>query len=173
MRKDGNRRRDDAPELIEICLNCDSEGCDGLCERYCEAYKRIVGKRLRMGPNEKREKRRYELRGMIEWNGEAHTLQKWAQISGVPYPTLYKRLYYRKMEFGEAISTAKCKPDTVNKITVDGVTMTVYEWAAALGVPACRIYRRMGLGYSPEEAVRLSEMKRGRPKKGKGLVENG
>lgn len=95
------------PELASVCLECTSEDCDGICDKYRNAYRAYIG----LAPLPKRKmimsqivdgKRKNRRWICLEYEGEIHTLKEWARIKGVDYMTLYMRMK-RGMSFERAI----------------------------------------------------------------------
>ena len=86
----------ETPELARVCLGCEREDCAGICDEYKNAYRALLGLPLlqvREPPKPPREKRVYVYvkDTLIEYNGEAHTLDEWAGITGIPYKIIYSR----------------------------------------------------------------------------------
>ena len=158
------------PEIANVCLNCTCENCDGICDGYKNAVRKMLGLnplphfQEKLGENrEKREqpeKRAYEYRRLYEMNGETHTLREWSKISGIGYNTLYMRIYRTGMTIQQAVSKPPRPIRIVGAITANGETHTVAEWADIIGVKPRRIYERIERGYSPEQAVTLKKMGR-------------
>lgn len=152
----------DHPLVRDLCLNCEKDDCDGICDDCKNLVRNIIGVAPLKKPEERhyrrplREKRPYEARKFHNVNGQSHTLMEWSSISGIGYNTLYMRMYRYGMTLAEAMG------DPLNPImrkaltiTVNGETHTVREWARKIGVKPRCIYGRMERGYTPEEAVTM------------------
>lgn len=97
----------EAPELAKVCLTCECVKCDGICDRYRNAWRAFSGMHPLTQPKPKREKRPYHYSGSIEYNGEKHTLKEWSRITGQPYMRLYMRLWKYGMSIEEALQMPK------------------------------------------------------------------
>lgn len=154
----------ESPEMAAVCLGCTEDSCDGICDRYRNAYRLHIGlsplpnymaqkKRQAVRAN-KPEKKSYVHKKMLSANGEAHTLKEWAKLTGIPYNTLYMRMYRRGMGIDEAIQYGqRMKFSLRRQITVRGETKSLAEWAEEKGLSTRCILKRLDLGYSDEEAV--------------------
>lgn len=169
----------DYPAVRDLCLNCDKASCDGICDDFKNTVRDIIGYRhLNERPakvgvegfriRQKHEKRKYQHCKQHAVNGISHTLSEWSEISGVPYNTLYMRMYRYGMTLGEAMGDPLC-PIMNNpiSITVGGETLTVRDWARRLGVQPSCIYSRMRRGYTPEQSVTMERANKGGAKWGK------
>lgn len=104
----------DDPRVRELCLNCTRSDCDGLCNDCKNLVRDILGlphlqeARPKEG-RKKREKRAYESHKRHEIGGVTHTLNEWAEISGIKYMTLYQRMYRYGMTLEEAMTAGRIK----------------------------------------------------------------
>lgn len=145
----------DAPELVEVCRHCKHADCIGICNEYKNAFRRLMGKAELRTTGTLNGKARRSIAGeKLEAFGEAHTLAEWAQITGISYYTLYKRVRLNGWDMETALSK---EVGFVNKdkiiLCVDGREMCVREWAAETGVPYQTIYARLARGYTDREAL--------------------
>lgn len=92
----------DVPEIAAVCLSCDCVRCEGICDRYRNAWRAYNGLPPLPKPT-KREKKPYEYQHTYTHGGETHTLREWARITGQPYMRLYMRMWKYGMSFDEAI----------------------------------------------------------------------
>lgn len=60
----------------------------------------------------RRKRRRNSVGRILRYNGEEHSLVKWAEITGIPYTTLYNRVVKRGWPVKRALET---KPINVGK----------------------------------------------------------
>ena len=172
----------DRPEMIRICEHCTKPDCEeGICLTYKNALREMLGEKKlehdavitkppKLGTADGPENRRYAKRAhnggkrafynqCYEYNGETHTLQEWANVLGVPYNTLYMRLWRFDISFAEAAEFKPMRP--VRKamtITANGETLTIKQWAAKLGIQPRSIYARVKRGYTLEQAVTVGRM---------------
>jgi len=96
----------------------------------------------------------------ITYKGRTLVLQDWAEVLGIKHETLQHRIYA-----GWPIALAftvkppyhgrrhKIKPEAKTKITIDGKTLPVTEWARKKGVLSGTVHARLYRGWSPREAV--------------------
>ena len=104
---------------------------------------------------------------IYEYHGEAHNLHEWEKKMGVKRGTLSDRMS-RGWSFEKAIETEVRKMDTLRsseerarrrseqaeralKITYNGETKTISEWAEISGIPYNVLYGRYRMKWSPEE----------------------
>jgi len=94
----------------------------------------------------------------IEYKSESLTRGEWAKKLGLTKESLCGRLYSRRWDIDRALSTPKipmgqgaCK----QKITANGETHTIPEWAKKLGISRQAVYERIEKGMPPEQAVTL------------------
>lgn len=152
----------DHPACAKLCLNCDKEDCDGICDAYKNKVREILGVHPLLLPDERpkrkpiHEKRPYYAKKSYDVNGESHTLTEWSRISGIAYNTLYMRMYRYGMTLAEAMGDP-LKPimHRALTITVNGESHTIKEWAEKIGVKRGCIYGRIKRGYTPEQAVTM------------------
>lgn len=145
----------DAPELVEVCRHCKHADCIGICNEYKNAFRRLMGKAELRTTGTLNGKARQSIAGeKLEAFGEAHTLAEWAQISGINYYTLYKRVRLKGWPMESAL---RVKVGTVPRdkiiLCVDGQEMSVNAWAAELGISYQTIYARLARGYTDREAL--------------------
>ena len=147
----------EAPELAQICLSCECPNCECICDRFKAAWKEYNGI---ITPNnteneKKREKVEYVYQKKWTYNGETHSLREWANIAGMSYNTLHMRMWKYGMSFEEAIK----RPKKAHNRQYDVLSgMTVNEIAKKYGIPVKRLYRRLELGYSMQDAVSMPKM---------------
>lgn len=108
----------DNPRVRELCLNCNREDCDGLCNDCKNLVRDILGlPHLREAKpkdgRKKREKRPYQAHKLYEINGEVHTLREWSEILDIGYFTLYQRMYRYGLTLKEAMEIGRIKHDHV------------------------------------------------------------
>lgn len=106
----------DDPVVRELCLNCTRSDCDGICNECKNQVRDILGlPHLREAKpkqgRKKREKRPYQAHKYHEICGVTHTLNEWAEISGIKYITLYQRMYRYGMTLEEAMTAGRIKPN--------------------------------------------------------------
>ena len=78
------------------------------------------------------------------YDGKSMTLSEWEKHTGIPYYVLADRL--RKLDkwsIGEALTAPNRSLKAKKRITYNGETLPVREWARRIGVPTNIIYSRM------------------------------
>lgn len=90
---------------------------------------------------------------MIEFNGEIHTLQEWADILGISHDVIKMRL--RRGWTIERTLTEKVhtREDFKRIITIDGISGTVGYWSEQSGVPVVTINNRLWKGWDERKAI--------------------
>lgn len=160
------------PDLIALCMECEKNDCDGLCDRYRIEFRRVAGLppirryldpykgKAQKGPNGRPSTYSHTImyKGELTANGETHTLKEWAEISGISQKALYMRMH-RGMTIEEALKKGVCARTPPKMLTAFGETKTIREWAEISGQTKNSIRMRLMRGLSPEEAV-------ARPKRG-------
>ena len=90
----------------------------------------------------------------VTYNGRTLTLRGWADLTGIRYGTLRRRIV-DGMKFGEAVAAGSHQKAPVVPITAWGETKAVSRWAvderANVGVTA--INARMAAGWTAEQAI--------------------
>lgn len=99
--------RDDIPEAISLCLDCAEPECKGACERF----------RAVKGSEEESPARK-----ILEYMGEALTVQQWADRLGMNRSTIYDRLS-RGLEIEDVLrqpkqNAVKATEEQINKTYV-------------------------------------------------------
>lgn len=131
------------PELVNLCLNCRRARCPGTCAAWREKNEELA----RAG------KKRPGVRTKVyEMDGAWHTLYEWAQITGIPFSVLYDRVQKKKRPLRAAIEMGQAHLPGL--FTVEGRTLSVNQWAEALGIHASTLRARKDQrGVSMEEAI--------------------
>ena len=150
------------PELARVCLECERDDCEGICDSYRNAYRAYIGlpplrvPKPKRQPRERRERKCNLLGGrknrLLEANGEAHTLNEWSEITGIPYRTLYMRMSRLGMSVQEAMNMVSRKCNRV-MVTYNGETHSLTEWAEITGLGYRCLQTRIKRGMSAEEAL--------------------
>lgn len=87
----------------------------------------------------------------IEYNGERHTVEEWAEIYGLDGNALLARL--RHNGYNLALALSEHSPVRVRLITWRGKTQSLSQWAEELGVPYfCLRSRLNNLRWTVEKA---------------------
>ena len=86
-------------------------------------------------------------------NGESHTIEKWAEMKGLNTRTVIERLRSGK-PIEDALYPSRNRPMEPMRITVDGITLTVREWAHRIGIAENPLRSRFRF-CTPEAAVRM------------------
>lgn len=143
------------PEVVKVCMNCREAECEGICDDFKNAVRRVMGLKpvIRYAPRpvaEKvpRERKKYTYHRYQGKNDEEHTIREWAEIANIPYATLYMRMF----RGGMTLEAALAKDTYRRHITVNGEKHTIPEWAGILGVNRKTIYRWVKK-YDPEQAI--------------------
>ena len=152
----------DAPELVEICTHCRHADCIGTCREYRAKADELLGitREPRAKPKPPAGGYRCGRRGkQMEAFGEKHNLREWADRYRVSYYALMKRLR-NGWTLEEALTAPKGarlyrnRPGPVPmRLNVDGMSLTLDEWAREAGVNRSTIYMRLRMGWTAREAV--------------------
>jgi len=114
-----------------------------------------------------RHQRRYEYRG------QSLTVYELAELAGIPWPTMYARLYRYDMTPEKAVAMGSTvaqrtplkrlikalrrhvAPRFMSSLIVsfDGITQSISEWALDYGIPATLIVERLHRGWSIPRAI--------------------
>jgi hypothetical protein len=87
----------------------------------------------------------------VTYNGETKNLLEWAEITGIPYKTLWARLFVQGWSEEDALTLSV--EDNANYITYKGKTRRLTHWAEELRVPYVALYARiMTYGWDVEKA---------------------
>ncbi len=86
-------------------------------------------------------------------NGVTDLAGHWADKFHVPRGLAYRRILVLEWDPEKAVTTPSAGRRARN-VTVDGETMTVYQWAKALGVGRSWIYQQIRAGQKPAEVVK-------------------
>ena len=89
--------------------------------------------------------------------GKTQTVAQWARELSIPPHTIYHRLSLG-MSTSEVLNPSHSSPHTKffrrhDTLEADGISKTVAEWAALLGMHPNTIIRRLQLGWSAADAV--------------------
>lgn len=79
-------------------------------------------------------------------DGKEYTMTELSRKTGIRRETLCKR-YYAGIRGNEIIA------EPVRKITFNGKTQTLKQWADELHVPLIRLYKRLDSGWTDEEVI--------------------
>lgn len=79
-------------------------------------------------------------------DGVGYSLTELSRKTGIKRETLCKR-YYAGLRGDELIA------EPIKKITYNGKTMTLKQWADELHVPLIRLYKRINRGWTDEEII--------------------
>ena len=94
----------------------------------------------------------------IMYNGETHTIAEWSRISGMNYDLIKSRIY-RGWSADEVFETPLGEYPLSKKlaqkgcIEFEGEKHTLREWAEITGLRHATIYKRLGSGWSIEDAL--------------------
>lgn len=83
---------------------------------------------------------------MVEIDGKQYSMTELSRKTGIRRETLCKR-YYTGVRGEEIIA------EPVRKITYNGKTQTLKQWANELHVPLIRLYKRLDSGWTDEEVI--------------------
>jgi len=88
--------------------------------------------------------------------GRTLTLRGWADLTGIRYRTLYRRLYQEGMDFASAVDAGPQRTAPVVPVTAFGETKALTRWAIdeRAAVSASTIRTRIANGWDPERAIR-------------------
>ncbi|WP_163537596.1 hypothetical protein [Gracilibacillus sp. YIM 98692] len=93
----------------------------------------------------------------ITINGEAKTVAKWAEISGLPYKTLQRRLYTGCKE-EDLLAPVGTIYEHKFLIEINGVTKTINAWAKEAGLPFSTVKRRYQRGVRGEDLIKKGRL---------------
>lgn len=85
-------------------------------------------------------------------DGKEYSMTELSRKTGIRRETLCKR-YYAGLRGDELIE------EPIKKITYNGKTMTLKQWADELNVPLIRLYKRRDRGWTDEEIIIGKEYK--------------
>lgn len=89
----------------------------------------------------------------IFYRGQSLTLPEWSKRTGIPYYTLYARIYRYRWPLKYAL-TVPLNVGGFDTITFRGETKTVSEWAAIAGIPTDTLRLRLNrYGWPVERAL--------------------
>lgn len=85
---------------------------------------------------------------IVEFNNETHTIAEWAEITGIPVGTIWKRL-------SSGWTPQRVLTERVRKTQLEysGETHTIAEWSRITGLGETAILRRLQRGWSVEDAL--------------------
>jgi hypothetical protein len=87
----------------------------------------------------------------VTYKGETRNLSEWAEITGIPYKTLWARLFAQGWSVEDALTIGV--EDSANYITYKGETKRITHWAEKLSVSYVALYARiMTYGWDVEKA---------------------
>lgn len=92
-----------------------------------------------------------------EFQGEMLTLEEISDLTGIPKYVFYGRIK-RGWRLAEVFSTpakrmSRAAANALSSFTVNGETKTVKEWAEHAGISLATIYRRIKMGWKPEDVI--------------------
>ncbi len=153
----------DNPELIAICTACENTDCDKVCNVYAEKWLDIYMPDVKR----KRDEQRHGT-GNVRYMGkigqtmmfsdgnETHSIAEWAEIIGISYVAMWKRLTTNNQYAFSPPEGIPSLRGRVKPLTAFGRTMTRAEWSAESGIPACTITGRIThYGWTVEDAVSI------------------
>lgn len=82
----------------------------------------------------------------VNIDGSDYTLTQLSRKTGIRRETLCKR-YYAGLRGDELIA------EPIKKITYNGKTLTLKQWADELHIPLIRLYKRIDRGWTDEEII--------------------
>lgn len=124
--------------MIEVCLNCPRRTCrPEKCTRYDEALRQLE-------PGLTRKRKLYYAWG--KWN----SMTGWAHTYGISMKALYDRVVERGWSMERALSEPVRRG---RRYVAQGMTLSVPEWSAALGISDDAIYARLRQGWDMERIV--------------------
>lgn len=87
----------------------------------------------------------------ILYQGEEYTIAELSDIYGIPYPRLWSRIS-SGWKIEDAIKKPRKRSASKNslKMTYDGQTLPLSEWAKKTGIPYSSVITRFKKGYPPE-----------------------
>ena len=84
------------------------------------------------------------------WRGKEYTMQELADLCGVAYDTMRKRMWMTKGDVEQATAAPK---GAAKLHPYNGEMLTISQISRITGIPAQRIYNRIHKGWSLEEAA--------------------
>ena len=123
-------KRNDTPEMKAACLECERNDCDG----ECDAIREMRRERENDGRLSKQ---------MYTIDGRTQSITDWCREYGVPSGTVYYRITKLGMSLEEALKHERMRRSGRKgvKVTIDGETFTVAEWAKRLYIHKTSIYK--------------------------------
>ena len=152
----------DAPELIELCTHCKHADCIGTCPEYRAKMNELMGIIVAPPNVPKPVSTPRTYRGskgkLYEAFGEVHNLKEWSEKYGMSYTVLCKRIR-TGWPIEEALTCdyrhyyhPRGRAYTI-RLNVNGMSLTLGEWAREMGIPRQTIYMRLKLGWTAREAL--------------------
>jgi AraC-like DNA-binding protein len=103
---------------------------------------------------------------MITSEGVSRSVGEWARVYGLGDETIRGRLRAGIIDPALLFSRKRVETRKCRSITFEGVTRSLVEWSALLGIPLVTIYRRWNVGVT-DPALLLSKEKLKTPWKGR------
>lgn len=137
------------PDLIAICMACNRDDCTGICLKFRNKHRELLGLPQLEETDEKprrakQEKRTGPKRGRIKIAafGKEMTLKEWAAETGIAYQTIRRRMQ-KGMPPEEAL-TREVRSGPSHLLTYKGESHTISEWAQLLGCARCTLQMEIG-----------------------------
>lgn len=90
----------------------------------------------------------------IEYNGEKHSVEEWADITGLKISTIYKRINCGwEIKDVLSVKTGMKREEKCRKLVYKGEEKTLREWEDLKGIPKRLILERIRNGSTVEEAL--------------------
>lgn len=87
---------------------------------------------------------------LLTVNGETRTIAEWSRLSGIPFQTIYSRVFTWGWEAARAVQEIPRR----RRLTYNGETHSLAEWARKCGLPRSTLSNRINTyGWSIERAL--------------------
>lgn len=145
-----NEKIADDPRLIELCLNCTQDNCEGFCEAYRAKCRELLGLPP-IVPKPKPVKAHSVMieprDGKYQAFGEWHSMSEWARRYGLTRRALRHRIESGRMTMEQALlQPLRPVGRASEKYLVNGVRMTVKEIVQKSGLAQSTVYYRLSKG---------------------------
>jgi hypothetical protein len=139
--KKGCEHKRDPDCYVHLCASCH--------RKYDDKGLPPTEQQIELGRRLAKSQRHAYLRIIVD--GKEILLRDYCKEKGIPYDTVKTRMYHQKMTPAEAVLTPFRKK--ADKLTYEGNTMSVSEWAKQLNLNVRTLRSRVKDGWSTKDAL--------------------